>query len=88
MATTDIRLELDRVPGFRTNDTEERFPRWDGSDRLFSPSPPPLPHLSAPLNANDNYFKEFLKKVCDPKLSEIKRSLWDRLLNPWGCHLG
>ena len=87
MATTDIRHELDRVTGFRTNDTEERFPRWDGSDRLFSPSPPPLPHLSAPLNANDNYFQSFLKKVYEPKLNEIRRSLWDRLLNPWGRDL-
>lgn len=88
MATTDIRHELDRVTGFRTNDTEELFPRWDGSDRLFSPSLPPLPHLSAPLNTDDNYFKEFLKKVYDPKLNEIRRSLWDRLLNPWGRDLG
>ena len=82
MATTDVRHELDRVTGFRTTDIEERFPRWDGSDRLFSPSPPSLPHPTQSLHANDNYFQGFLKKVYDPKLNEIRRSLWDRLLNP------
>lgn len=88
MATTDIRHELDRVTGFRTMDAEERFPRWDGSDRLFSPSPSPLPHLSAPPHENGNYFQSFLKKVYDPKLNEIRRALWDKLLNPWGVNLG
>ena len=87
MATTDIRHELDRVTGFRTMGTEEQFPRWDGSDRLFSPSPPPLPHPTQSLHENDNYFQELLKEVCDPKLNEIRRSLWDRLLNPWGRDL-
>lgn len=84
MATTDIRHELDRVTGFRTMEREERFPRWGEGDRLFSPSPPPLPHLSQSLHENDNYFQELLKEVCDPKLKEIRRFMWDKLLNRWG----